>query len=117
VPEAGPLLDADGSRVGEHGGTPAYTVGQRQGLGVALGEPRYVSRIDPLTNTITLGRRVDLETTDIELERSSFVSEYLYLLRKTGKWWLLPMIALLLGLGALMILSSTAAAPFIYTLF
>jgi hypothetical protein len=51
------------------------------------------------------------------LERSSFVSEYFYLLRKTGKWWLLPMIALLLGLGALMILSSTAAAPFIYTLF
>ena len=64
VPEPGPLLDADGERVGEHGGTPGYTVGQRQGLGVALGEPRYVSRIDPLTNTITLGRREDLETTD-----------------------------------------------------
>ncbi len=54
---------------------------------------------------------------EAQLERSSFVAEYLYLLRKTGKWWLLPMIALLLGLGALMILSSTAAAPFIYTLF
>jgi hypothetical protein len=51
------------------------------------------------------------------LQRSSFVAEYFYLLRKTGKWWLLPMIVLLLGLGALMILSSTAAAPFIYTLF
>ena len=47
VPEAGPLLDADGARVGEHGGTAAYTVGQRQGLGVALGEPRYVSRDRP----------------------------------------------------------------------
>ena len=35
-----------------------------RGIGVALGEPRYVSRIDPLTNTITLGRREDLETTD-----------------------------------------------------
>ena len=41
---------------------------------MALGEPRYVSRIDPLTNTITLGRRVDLETTTIELERASFVA-------------------------------------------
>ena len=60
--------------MGEHGGTPGYTVGQRQGLGVALGEPRYVSRIDPLTNTITLGRREDLETTAIELERASFVA-------------------------------------------
>ena len=37
VPEAGPLLDADGERVGEHHGTPGYTIGQRQGLGVALG--------------------------------------------------------------------------------
>jgi tRNA-specific 2-thiouridylase len=74
VPEAGPLLDRDGEQVGEHRGTPAYTVGQRQGLGVALGEPRYVSRIDPTTNTITLGRREDLETTTIELERASFVA-------------------------------------------
>jgi tRNA-specific 2-thiouridylase len=74
VPKAGPLLDADGERVGEHHGSAGYTVGQRQGLGVALGEPRYVSRIDPLTNTITLGRRVDLETTTIELERASFVA-------------------------------------------
>ena len=71
VPEAGPLLDVDGERVGEHGGTPGYTVGQRQGLGVALGEPRYVSRIDPLTNTIKLGRREDLETTTVELERAT----------------------------------------------
>ena len=74
VPEAGPLLDGDGERVGEHRGSAGYTVGQRQGLGVALGEPRYVSRIDPVTNTITLGRRVDLETTTIELERASFVA-------------------------------------------
>src|SRR4051794_13518683 len=73
-PEAGPLLDTDGSQVGEHGGTPAYTVGQRQGLGVALGAPRYVSRIDPLTNTIQLGRREDLETTRFELERASFIA-------------------------------------------
>jgi tRNA-specific 2-thiouridylase len=74
APEPGPLLDRDGERVGEHQGTAAYTVGQRQGLGVALGQPRYVSRIDPLTNTITLGRREDLETTTVVLERTTFVS-------------------------------------------
>jgi tRNA-specific 2-thiouridylase len=74
VPQAGPLLDVDGERVGEHGGTPGYTIGQRQGLGVALGAPRYVSRIDPLTNTITLGRREDLETTAVDLEQVSFVA-------------------------------------------
>jgi tRNA-specific 2-thiouridylase len=74
TPEAGPLLDRDGAQVGEHGGVAAYTIGQRQRLGVALGEPRYVSRIDPLTNTITLGRRQDLETSTIELEGTTFVA-------------------------------------------
>jgi tRNA-uridine 2-sulfurtransferase len=73
-PEPGPLLDVGGERVGEHGGTAGYTIGQRQGLGVALGEPRYVSRIDPLTNTIQLGRREDLETHTVSLERASFVA-------------------------------------------
>jgi tRNA-specific 2-thiouridylase len=73
-PAAGPLLDVDGERVGEHAGAAGYTVGQRQGLGVALGEPRYVSRIDPLTNTIQLGRRKDLETCEFAVERVSFVA-------------------------------------------
>ncbi len=74
VPQAGPLLDVDGAQVGEHHGSAGYTVGQRQGLGVALGEPRYVSRIDPLSNTIQLGRREDLETTTFTLERASFIA-------------------------------------------
>jgi tRNA-specific 2-thiouridylase len=73
TPKPGPLVDHDGGQVGDHAGVAAYTVGQRQGLGVALGAPRYVSRMDPLTNTITLGRREDLETTTIELERATFV--------------------------------------------
>ena len=74
APETGPMVDADGSVVGEHAGVAAYTVGQRQGLGVALGEPRYVSRVDPVTNTIQLARRADLETRTIDLERVSFVA-------------------------------------------
>jgi len=74
LPQAGPLLDVDGAQVGEHHGSAGYTVGQRQGLGVALGEPRYVSRIDPLSNTIQLGRREDLETTTFTLERASFIA-------------------------------------------
>ena len=73
-PVAGPLLDSDGTTVGEHKGTAAYTVGQRQGLGVALGAPRYVSRIDPVSNTIQLGRREDLEVGEFTVERSSFIS-------------------------------------------
>ena len=50
-------------------------------------------------------------------ERPSFISEYLYFLKTSRKWWMLPLIVLLLGFGVLMVLSSTGAAPFIYTLF
>jgi tRNA-specific 2-thiouridylase len=74
APEPGPVVDADGMVVGEHGGAAGYTVGQRQGLGVALGEPRYVSRVDPRSNMITLARREDLETTSIELADVRFVA-------------------------------------------
>jgi tRNA-specific 2-thiouridylase len=60
--------------VGEHDGAAGYTVGQRKGLNVALGEPRYVSRIDPATNAIVLGRREDLETCTIPLDGGTFVA-------------------------------------------
>jgi tRNA-uridine 2-sulfurtransferase len=71
--QPGPLLDADGSRVGEHRGAAAYTVGQRQGLGVALGEPRYVSAIDARANVVTLARREELYRRQFEVEGVSFV--------------------------------------------
>ena len=74
TPVAGPVVDSSGERVGEHQGAAGYTVGQRQGLGVALGEPRYVSRVDPRSNVITLARREDLETTTIELDDVRFVA-------------------------------------------
>lgn len=72
--EPGPLIDADGRQVGEHAGSAAYTVGQRQGIGVALGEPRYVWKIEPGENRVTLGRRADLETRRFEVEKVRFVS-------------------------------------------
>ena len=74
MPEPGPVIDELGDRVGEHAGAAGYTVGQRQGLGIALGAPRYVSRVDPSSNVITLARREDLETTRLELEDVRFVA-------------------------------------------
>jgi tRNA-specific 2-thiouridylase len=73
-PKPGAVVDADGARVGEHAGAAGYTVGQRQGLGVALGEPRYVSRVDPRSNVITLARRSDLETRTLDVEDVRFVA-------------------------------------------
>ena len=73
-PQPGPIVDADGTQVGEHPGSAGFTVGQRRGLGVAADAPRYVSRIDPLSNTIQLGRREDLETRTVPLSAVSFVA-------------------------------------------
>ena len=49
--------------------------------------------------------------------KGSVVGEFWFFLSQTKKWWLLPIVAILLLFGVLMILSGTAAAPFIYTLF
>ena len=45
------------------------------------------------------------------------VSDFWHLLRRTGKWWLGPLVLMMLALGALMMLTGTGVAPFIYTLF
>jgi hypothetical protein len=49
--------------------------------------------------------------------RGNVFSEIWFLLSQTKKWWLLPIVIVLVAFGLLMALSGTAAAPFIYTLF
>ena len=59
--DGGPLVHSlTGETVGTHRGAPFYTVGQRRGLGLALGEPAYVTAIDVATNTVTVGPRAAL---------------------------------------------------------
>ena len=57
--EVGPIVDADGTKLGEHKGAYTYTIGQRRGLGLTVpgagGEPRYVLKIEPKTNTVVVG--------------------------------------------------------------
>jgi hypothetical protein len=50
-------------------------------------------------------------------KQGNLVSEFLAFLKQNRKFWLLPLIIVMLMLAGLLILSSTAAAPFIYTLF
>lgn len=56
----GPILDVDGNTVGRHGGHQRFTLGQRRGLGLAMGYPVYVVGKDAVANTVTVGRREDL---------------------------------------------------------
>lgn len=51
----GPIVDSEGKQIGTHQGYPFYTIGQRKGLGIALGKPTFVYDIDPITNTIFVG--------------------------------------------------------------
>jgi tRNA-specific 2-thiouridylase len=74
TPTPGSVIDADGRLAGVHGGAASYTVGQRGGVGVALGERQYVRRVDVRANVIQLGRRADLERASLGLESLSFIS-------------------------------------------
>jgi tRNA-specific 2-thiouridylase len=58
--QPGPIVDASGREVGRHGGHHRFTVGQRRGLDISLGQRVYVTRKDPATNTVTIGPRTDL---------------------------------------------------------
>lgn len=53
--KGGQYLDLKGNVLGEHEGYPFYTIGQRKGLGMAFGEPMYVTEIRPESNTVVLG--------------------------------------------------------------
>lgn len=53
--ESGDFLDLNGSKVGRHKGAVGYTLGQRKGLGLAMGAPVYVCSKDMAANTVTVG--------------------------------------------------------------
>lgn len=58
--KGGKFIDKHGNELGTHEGYPFYTIGQRKGLGLALGRPVFVTKIDPKTNTVVLGDEEDL---------------------------------------------------------
>ncbi len=70
----GPLVTSDGAVLAEHEGMVDFTIGQRRGLGVALGEPRYVVDIKPETSTVVLGTREELLSAGCVVEAASFVA-------------------------------------------
>ena len=61
----GDFVDADGNILGEHQGILHYTIGQRKGLGIALGKPAFVTGIDSEKNQVVLGDNQDLFKTEV----------------------------------------------------
>lgn len=64
IPE-GDFIDINGNILGRHKGITNYTIGQRKGLGIALGVPAYVTKIDKAKNQVVIGNNSDLFKTRV----------------------------------------------------
>ncbi len=70
----GNYLNTDGQIIGRHKGAVAYTLGQRKGLGIALGQPAYVCGKDMAANTVTLGPESELFHTTLLADDWNWIS-------------------------------------------
>jgi len=70
----GPIVDLQGHVLGEHRGVAFYTVGQRQGLGIAAAHPLYVLQIDSTRNALVVGPKAALLRCELLAEQISFVA-------------------------------------------
>ncbi len=73
IPE-GNFVDIHGNVLGKHKGITHYTVGQRKGLGLAMGHPVFVVKIDPKTNQVVIGENEDVFTDHLICDRLNFMS-------------------------------------------
>jgi len=69
----GNFIDRTGRILGKHKGYPFYTVGQRKGLEIAVGEPLHVLEILPESNTVVLGTKEDLEKQTIQVGKYNLI--------------------------------------------
>jgi tRNA-specific 2-thiouridylase len=70
----GELVLTDGTVVGKHEGIAFFTVGQRRKLGVAAGERLYVTKIEPETGRVVLGKGADLQRSELIVDEANFIS-------------------------------------------
>lgn len=70
----GPVYDVDGNRLGTHRGIIHYTIGQRKGLGLALGTPMYVKATDAEKNTVTLATNDQLFSSKVYAEHLNWIA-------------------------------------------
>ena len=70
---AGNFVDINGTVLGQHQGYEAFTIGQRKGLGIALGEPVFVTRIDPSNNDVVLGKKESLARQVFEADEANWL--------------------------------------------
>lgn len=72
---AGNIVTTDGTVVGTHPGIERFTIGQRKGLGVAMGEPYFVVRIEPGTKRVVIGKIEELGRSDLTASKTNWLVE------------------------------------------
>jgi len=72
---AGHFVSATGELLGEHRGYEHFTIGQRRGLGIAFGSPRFVLEIRPETREVVLGEYAELGRTGLQADRVNWLGE------------------------------------------
>ncbi len=70
----GNFIDKEGNILGKHKGIVYYTIGQRKGLGLAMGRPVFVTDINPLTNEVIIGPEKDIFKTDLVCKDVNFIA-------------------------------------------
>ena len=73
--EAGEIVHMDGRVLGSHGGITDYTIGQRRGLNVAVGEPLFVVKLEPETRRVVVGPREALLTASLTLDETNWLGD------------------------------------------
>ncbi|MFC1758972.1 aminomethyltransferase beta-barrel domain-containing protein, partial [Planctomycetota bacterium] len=98
----GNIVTSDGTVVGTHDGIERFTIGQRRGIGVAMGEPYFVVKIDPDTNDVVIGRHEEMNRQMLRANRINWLvdapaGEFTCLaqIRYNSKAW--PAVARLVG--------------------
>lgn len=74
--QRGDIVDRNGQKIGQHDGQQHFTLGQRRGVGVALGYPIYVVDKNPATNTVTVGSREELFADGLEASQTNWLVDH-----------------------------------------
>jgi len=74
LPGPGPVLDLDDRQLGKHEGIHRYTIGQRRGIGIPASAPYYVVDLEPDSNIVRVGSKIDLRRKELLVKNVNWIA-------------------------------------------